>query len=215
MSSTRADRSLQTIFSFFLGLMLTAFFGVGVYTFYPSPEEDLRPQIEAISHEAAQLRGERDNSQLTPDEIDTIEALEDERAVLQVELREAGGTWARRTSVALVVLATFTMAVSLLRAPPVVGNGLLLGGLFTMLYGVGWIIGSESSLQRFGVMTVALVVTLGLGYVRFVRGAGGPGPDADGGGDGAAGAGAGDEGLDRRLRDVEERLDRVADALGR
>ena len=68
MSKRGTDRGLKTICSFFLGLMRTAFFGVGVYTFYPSPEEAMRPQVGELSREAQQLRGGRDNSQLTPDE---------------------------------------------------------------------------------------------------------------------------------------------------
>ena len=63
------------------------------------------------------------------------------------------------------------MAVSLVRANqlPVISNGLLLGGVFAMVYGVGWIVATDTSVARFVVMTVALVITLALGYVRFVR----------------------------------------------
>jgi hypothetical protein len=209
MSRRGGDRGLKTIFSFFLGLMLTAFFGVGVYTFYPSPEEAMRPQVEELSREAQQLRGGRDNSQLTPEEIQAIESLEDQQAALRAEIRDVAGGWARTTSVVLIILATLTMAVSLMRSPPVLGNGLLLGGVFTMVYGVGWIISSEATVARFVVMTVALVVTLGLGYLRFVR--------SEQGAAGAAAAVSGptDGEVERRLSEVEDRLDRVAEVLGR
>jgi hypothetical protein len=79
-----------------------------------------------------------------------------------------------------------------------------------MLYGVGWIIATDTSISRFLVMTVALVITLALGYVRFVRR--GTVPVV------AAGAGLTDApGLadfERRLRDLENRLDDAASALG-
>ena len=39
-------------------------------------------------------------------------------------------------------------------------NGILLGGLFTMLYGVGWGIASGNSVTRFLVLVAALVVSL-------------------------------------------------------
>ena len=63
--------------------------------------------------------------------------------------------------------ATLAMAVSLVRANQlqVISNGLLLGGVFTMLYGVGWIIATDVSKARFVVMAIALVITLALGYV--------------------------------------------------
>jgi membrane protein implicated in regulation of membrane protease activity len=51
----------------------------------------------------------------------------------------------------------------------VISNGLLLGGLFTMVYGVGWVIFSGNSTARFVVILFALVVALALGYVKFVR----------------------------------------------
>jgi len=37
---------LHTIFSFFLGLMVTAFVGVGVYAFHPPPQTEYTRQIQ-------------------------------------------------------------------------------------------------------------------------------------------------------------------------
>ena len=42
VAADRQHAALQTIFSFFLGLMVVAFIGVGVNTFYPSPAEQPR-----------------------------------------------------------------------------------------------------------------------------------------------------------------------------
>ena len=63
------------------------------------------------------------------------------------------------------------MSISLIRSEQlrIISNGLLLGGLFTMVYGVGWAIADGGSVARFGVMTFALVATFALGYLRFVR----------------------------------------------
>ena len=112
-----------------------------------------------------------------------------------------------------MVFATLTMAVSLVRAGqlPVIGNGLLLGGVFTMLYGVGWIVATDTSVTRFLVMTVALAITLGLGYVRFVR-RGRPSPVTAGPG---VPAGEGLADIERRVRDLEERMHEAAQALAR
>jgi hypothetical protein len=38
-----------------------------------------------------------------------------------------------------------------------------------MVYGVGWIVASDTSVARFIVVTVAFAITLALGYMRFVR----------------------------------------------
>ncbi len=80
-------------------------------------------------------------------------------------------TWARNTSIILVLFATLVMVISLMLSDQlrVISNGLLLGGLFTMVYGVGWVIFSGNSTARFFVILFALAMTLGLGYVKFVR----------------------------------------------
>lgn len=117
----------------------------------------------------------------------------------------------------LIGLATLVMAISLVRADqlPVISNGLLLGGVFTMVYGVGWILVSDTSITRFLVLTVALATTLGLGYVRFVRARApgevraGPGP-APAEGPGETGSGE----LEERLRILEKRMEDAAAALG-
>jgi hypothetical protein len=76
------------------------------------------------------------------------------------------------TSVILIVLATMLMALALALGDSgsVLSNGILLGGLFTMLYGVGWGLASGNSVTRFLVLVAALAVSLVLGYLKFVRG---------------------------------------------
>ncbi len=52
-------------------------------------------------------------------------------------------------------------------------NGILLGGVFTMIYAVGMTVSSNASVLRFVVVAVALAVTVAIGYLKFVRRAGG------------------------------------------
>jgi hypothetical protein len=93
----------------------------------------------------------------------------------------------------------------------VISSGLLLGGVFTMLYGVGWIAFTGTSVLRFIVITVALAITVGLGYVRFVRR--GRVPPVEAAAAAAGGAVPGE--LENRIRDLEERLSEAATILGR
>ena len=51
MTSDRQRYALQVIFSFFLGLMVTAFIGVGVNTFFPPPETDYQRQLDDLYRE--------------------------------------------------------------------------------------------------------------------------------------------------------------------
>lgn len=173
MRDSNSSGGLHVIFAIFLGLMVTAFVGVGVYTFLPAPWDAVQQRLTELTREEQLLGSERSPDALTADERDALEAARAERYRIEDERRIAQRRWMQTTSIVLVVVATLVMALSLTRPVrlPVISNGLLLSGVFTMLYGVGWIVASESSTLRFLVLTAALAVTLAMGYLRFVRGA--------------------------------------------
>lgn len=175
-----ADRptGLQIIFSFFLGLMVVAFIGVGVYTFYPSPQKTYADRLQKLYRQQEDIQGLQDGvvksapTTLTASQEAELKKIRDQIRALEDKQQAESETWGRNTSIILITFATFVMSISLIRADqlPVISNGLLLGGVFTMVYGVGWIVATGTSYARFGVMTAALLITLALGYVRFVRG---------------------------------------------
>lgn len=212
MAENKTGTGLQTLFAIFLGLMVTAFVGLGVYTFYPGPFDDFNERIESLNREREALEFAKSDADRTPEDRAAIQAVQDRINTAQDDMGVATGDWGRRTSIILVIFATLVMAISLIGANqlPVISNGLLLGGVFTMLYGVGWIVFSDTSAMRFAVMTAALAITIGLGYMRFVRGR------AYASVPGAAGSlpGEGMAELESRVRDLERRLDDAASALG-
>ena len=192
--------------------MFTAFAGVGVYTFYP-PSEEFNTQIRDLNRQEEIIRDSRPADQLTEEDRAQIQELNLRRYELQDAREEAEKPWARNTSIILMVTATLAMVVSLVRANqlPVISNGLLLGGVFTMLYAVGWIIATDSSFARFGVMAVALLITLALGYIRFVRVGKTTAREAEAGvpdQDGLAN-------IELRLRELDARMSEAARVLGR
>jgi len=171
VAAAKRPQALQLIFAFFLGLMVTAFIGVGVYTFYPSNLESLEEEARDLRARQQEIRDARSADGLTETQQAELSELNDQvRDVDQRKLKHSEA-WARTTSIILIILATLVMGVSLVRADqlPVISNGLLLGGVFTMLYGTGWTLASGDSRLRFWVMAFALLITLALGYARFVR----------------------------------------------
>lgn len=94
---------------------------------------------------------------------------------------------------------------------PVINNGLLLGGVFTMINSVGWIIATNTSIARFTVLTVALGITLTLGYVRFGRGHRMVAPPKQD----VMADDAGLTGLEERMTALENRMNEAARGLGR
>lgn len=208
----RSSGGLRTIFSFFLGLMLTAFIGVGVYTFHPPPEQ-FESQIRDLTQREQAIRDSRTNNELTTEDRNQIEEIGRQRSELCDAAEEALKLWGRSTSIILIVFATLAMVVSLVRADqlPVISNGLLLGGVFSMLYGIGWVIATDTSITRFLVMTAALVITLGLGYVRFVR----RGKSSTTSTDSGILESAGLADIEYRVQDLEGRMNEAAHALGK
>ena len=69
------------------------------------------------------------------------------------------------------MIATGLLAISLALPDEqvVISNGVLLGGVGTMLYAVGMTVSATNSLWRFVVVAVALAVTVGIGYLKFAR----------------------------------------------
>ena len=172
LQKERQQYALQTIFSFFLGLMVLAFIGIGVNTFYSEPAYFDSPEIQELYREQESIYRKGGPDPLSPADEKRLDEIQKEIETLQTDIEQVRQGWARNTSIVLIVFATLVMGVSLVRSDQlrVISNGLLLGGLFTMVYGVGWIIFSGESIARFAVIVFALLVTLALGYLRFVRG---------------------------------------------
>lgn len=76
MTDTRGT-GLQTIFGFFLGLMVTSFVGVGVYTFYPSPDGPFRDRMVSLSRQERTIRNSKTPDALTPEDRAQLQAIED------------------------------------------------------------------------------------------------------------------------------------------
>jgi hypothetical protein len=215
MARDRQRDALQTIFSFFVGLMVLAFIGVGVNTFYQSPDQRYSDREQKLFRQQQDVAGAKgDPSQLSPADRAKYNAIQDQIDALQKERQAAQEVWARNTSIVLVLFATLVMGVSLIRAEQlkVLSNGLLLGGLFTMLYGTGWVIFSGSSTARFFVVLFAFVITIALGYLKFVRGRKAEPAVAVEGAEGVSEAELGS--LEARVTSLEARQAAAAAALG-
>ena len=207
-TSGRSHAGLQLIFAFFLGLMVTAFTGVGVYTFYPDGMEPFEERQEDLLDRQSDIREARTSEGLTAEQQVEIDAIEDAMRDLQDERDAHWQRWAHNTSIILIIFATLVMGISLVRADqlPVINNGLLLGGVFSMLYGTGWTLASGNSRTRFWVMAAALLITLVLGYLRFAR-------ERSRTGAPASSPEVGD--LVSRVEALERRLDATGEALRR
>jgi hypothetical protein len=145
------DKVLRLVFTFFVGALLALFIGFGIHTVYPPPEQAATGGIEQKANPS-------------DEELARLEAA-------RQAYESAYADYSRDVSLISMGGAVVMLVLSLMleRGSPVMANGLLLGGLVTLVYGVGRGFASRDSWTLFGAMTLATAIVLVLGFRRFRR----------------------------------------------
>ena len=151
------NRVLQALYSVFLGVLLALFVGVGVATFYPAPEP---PRQEAVPY--------------IETEGDKKIANEEQRVQSEEEWRnfeQQNETYSRNVSVISLVAAVvfIVLGIVLEKRIRVLSTGVMLGGIFTLIYSIGRGFAADDSKYVFIVLTISIAVVVYLGYRQFVR----------------------------------------------
>lgn len=150
----------KLIYTFILGVVLALFLGVGVQAFYEPPQQPDYPAYDMPYKEGPtpeqQKILERDQQKFDKD----LKAYEKNRQEYE-----------RNVSVVLLILAAVTIAVGLFFSSQIgfLSDGILLGGLFTLVHALIRGFAADDSKYLFAAATVAVAVVLYLGYRRFGR----------------------------------------------
>lgn len=150
------NKILRLIYTFFVGILLAIFVGVGINTFYVPPTAPKYPtELNAYGKEptAEQVAAEREFNR------------KNER--YQEILKPYNRNVSMMTLVAAVVLLVGSMLSQ--KRIRLLADGIMLGGLITLLYSIGRGFASENSKYVFAIVTISLILVLYLGYYRFVR----------------------------------------------
>jgi len=147
------NQVFRIIFTIFVGLMIAFFVGFGIDAFYPEP---VYPQaINDIYNTLA------DKVPTAADQA-KIDALEQAYQLSQQSHNRVV------TIVVTIAAVTFLgLSVVLENRNRVMANGLLLGGLFSLLYGVARGLGSQDSMIAFITVGVGLIAVVLIGLRRF------------------------------------------------
>lgn len=150
------NKILKIVYTFFLGLLLAIFVGVGINTFYEAPTTPKYPT------ELTQPTKERG-----PEQTAEQQAFDQKMD----EYNDKSRTYNRNVSIMTLIAAVAFLTVSLLSEKKirVIADGIMIGGLFTLLYSLGRGFASEDSKYTFIAVTIGLITALYLGYHRFVR----------------------------------------------
>lgn len=155
---------LKIVYTIFIGVLLAIFVGVGIAAFYPEPmfpETPLllklyKPPTEPVSDPTI-------SAQLEEEQKAFDQALKIYRAKSEI--------YNRNVSIISLIAAILVLIISLtlFRQLLIIADGLLLGGVITLLYSVARVFGSGDDKLRFLIVSVGLVVSLILGYLKFIK----------------------------------------------
>ncbi len=146
---------LKLIYTFFLGILLAIFVGVGISAFYPGPASPTYP-VE-LNNTGKELTEEQMAQQRDYDV-----------AVKQYDLDMQ--PYNRNVSIVTLIAAIVFLVTSLIyeKKIKIIADGIMLGGLFTLLYSIGRGFASQDNKYVFVVVSVGLALVIYLGYHRFV-----------------------------------------------
>lgn len=153
---------LRFVYVVFVGIIVAAFIGVGVAAFYPEPQMPVPP----LSVKYAQ------NVQIT--DMAVLSTIRAEQAQYETELRAyqaADQIYNRDVSIVTLAAAVLVLAASLtiLKSIGLIADGTLLGGVLTLAYSIVRGFSTEDNRFRFVVLSASLLLSLILGYVKFLR----------------------------------------------
>ncbi len=148
---------IKSLYIVAIGLLLAAFIGFGVDTFYTSPKFPEYPTDLQYN------TSEKMSAEQTQRQKDYDKQMKDYEKKMS--------SYNQNVSVILIAFSVVLLAASLigLSKLAVIGDGVTLGGVFTLLYGIGRAFASEEATFRFMAVAVALVIILFLTYWRFLK----------------------------------------------
>jgi hypothetical protein len=150
------NKFLRIVYTFFLGILLAIFVGVGVNTFYEGPKAPEYP-IELNTY----------GKEPTPEQVSKQQKFDKQNQQYTEKLKP----YNRNVSIITLAASIILLAISLIyeKKIKIIADGVMLGGVFTLLYSLGRSFASEDTKYTFAVVTVGLAVALYLGYHRFIR----------------------------------------------
>lgn len=154
---------LKYLYSFFLAVLVVTFIGVGIAAFYKSPKYPEYPMETKPVMMAPATEVTTESAEMTQKRMDFEIASKDYQKSSEIYNKNVSTIG---VAAALLILS---LSITLLSKIEFISDGLLLGGVFTLVYAIIRGFGAGDEMFRFLVVTVGLIVAIFLGYWRFVR----------------------------------------------
>lgn len=152
------------MYTIFLGLLVSLFVGLGIAAFYTGPKAPEYPSVLEGPY-AAPLTKEQ-----ATETAEQKTAREDYNKA-QKEFQIQNSIYNRNVSAISLAAAIVIFIISLVLVNKIllISDGLLLGGVLTLLYSIIRGFASDSNMYRFILVTVGLIIAVILGYAKFIR----------------------------------------------
>lgn len=146
---------VEIIYTTFIAILVALFFGLGISTFYIEPQS---PQNSQIDYEITT-------------QYDKKTSPNNNYRTRLSEYQKASNEYNRNVSIIALILSVIIIFVALFLISHVamISNGVLLGGIFTLIYSIIRGFSTDNIQYRFIIVTVGLIITLILGYIKFIK----------------------------------------------
>ena len=157
------DMMIKFLYSLFLGILVALFIGLGIAAFYEAPKAPEYPVLLETRPVATE------DGKVTETEEQKAARLQYDKE--QKQYQEDFSAYNRNVSIIAMISAVIVLVVSLTLTAKIqlISDGLLLGGVFTLLYSVIRGFMAEDTKYRFIVVAVGLIASLIIGYLKFIR----------------------------------------------
>jgi hypothetical protein len=153
---------LRITYTIFLGLLLATFVGVGIAAFYKQPKYPEYPaKLQVLS--SPYEKGSSDSAEYLKEQ----EAYNKRTKAFQ----KISEDYNRNVSIIALVAAVIfvTLSLTLVKHIMAIADGVLLGGVVTLVYSIARGFSANDDMFRFFVVSVGLLIALVIGYIRLVQ----------------------------------------------
>lgn len=146
---------LKIFYTIFLGLLLALFIGMGIAAYYPAPKS---PEYPSILNKVDKIE--------TTEQREAQDKYDADTKVFQKDF----SNYNRNVFIIALIASIIVLVVSLIFSSFLkeLADGVLLGGVFTLIYAIIRAIMSEDMRFRFTAVSVGLLIAIILGYYKLI-----------------------------------------------
>lgn len=157
----RSEMTLKLLYTLLIGVFVAVFIGVGIAAFYPALKYPEAPTAMKYGYTDSEKDGK-----ISEENKAEMEKYDQEQKDFQIKSQ----IYNRNVSILALVFSIVIVIISLTLFKKIylIADGLLLGGVLTLLYSVIRGFSSDDNMFRFIVVSIGLAISLFLGYVKFI-----------------------------------------------